>query len=187
MIRFLPFLLLAFVTLIPVSASAQNDSTIKDSVYFTLDDGVMSPEEMEEEAEYVHGLCQSNAYQALYFNCECLAGAFLIQREKLGPLALQSDIYDRLTKSNKAVCGNTVAIAGAAYQACLTHTMTYRELALDNEEYCQCVGNRIARQFTQKPWLDVAYIESLTMNNMNYCDDPANRPGKKPVDPRKLN
>jgi hypothetical protein len=177
--KWLPFLLLTF--LFPVVAHAQY--VIKDSVYFTLDDGVQSPEEMEEESLFLHGLCQRNGYQSLYFNCDCLAGAFLTEREKLGPMIPQYDIMERLTKSTNAVCANTEAIAGQAYRDCMSYASTSRELELDNEEYCACAANKMANDFTKRPRLNTRYIRSLRVDSMLYCTEPSHRPTRMSSQP----
>jgi hypothetical protein len=169
------WLLIFFLTLtLPMSANAQ--FIIKDSVYFTIDDGIQTPEEMEEESLFVYTMCQRNAYQSLYFNCECLAGAFLTEREKLGPMVTQFEIMERLTKSNSAMCGNTEAIAGSAYKACMEYAGTSRELELDNEDYCACAANKMANDFTKRPRLSTRYVRSLRVNSMLHCREPANRP-----------
>ena len=83
------FFLFALAALIishsPAAAQVNERNIVKDSIYFMLDDGIQTPEEMEEEAKYVHGLCASHVNQRLFFDCECIAGAFLSEREKRGP------------------------------------------------------------------------------------------------------
>ncbi len=179
MMRFaLPFL---FLLLIATAVYAQPDESaiVKDSIYFTLDDGVMTKEEMEEEAQYVHGLCMDHLYQSLYFNCACIAGAFLQEREKQGPMALQADILTDLyrTGGETAQCGNGPLIAGSVYNDCMVFSETFRRLETNNEQYCQCVGNRVARDFTSYPYLRTEYILRLRVNAMVSCEDrfPARR------------
>ncbi len=177
MMRFL--LIALFALAIPAAARAQiDDLTGQDSVYFTLDDGIMTPDEMEKEAGYVYRLCAENPYQSTYFNCECLAGAFLLQREKLGPMTPQYQILDRLMKSSSAQCPNTPAIAGDAYKTCNAYVRSRRELANDNREFCECVANRVANRFDRSPRLSTQYVGALTSNAINYCENPQNRPKK---------
>lgn len=160
---------------------------VKDSLYFTMDDGIQSPEEMVEEAEYVLGNCRNNAYQKQYFNCECIAGAFLQQREKLGPLALQQEILDRLMKSRNATCANTEEIAGKTYQSCMDYAAMSRELATDNEEYCTCAANKAALDFTKSPRLNSRHIRNVKSKAMAFCDNPANRPAAAASSSRSVN
>jgi len=173
-------LILFSLLLLPAHAMAQiDDLTVKDSVYYTLDDGIMTPDEMEAEASYMYRLCSENPYQKVYFDCACLAGAFLIQREKLGPMVPQYEIFDSLTKSrNPPKCGNTVAIAGETYKNCLEFSRTYRELERDNIEYCECVSNDVARNFERSPQLSTDYVGILNSNALTFCSDPKNRPKK---------
>lgn len=165
---------LVFVCLLAsVPAFAQDDrNVVKDSIYFTLDDGIMTKEEMLEEAQYVHGKCMGHVYQSLYFDCACIAGAFLNEREKRGPTALQDVILTELyrTGGEKAKCGNTVDIAGSMYQECMAFSDIFRRLESNNEEYCQCVGNRMARDFSDYPYLRLAYISRLRVNAMLSCE-----------------
>lgn len=170
---------LAALILLPAHAMAQAPGTyiVKDSVYFTMDDGIQSPEEMEEEALYVKGSCESNAYQKLYFDCACLAGAFLQQREKLGPMTPQHNILEMLTKSRRATCANATQIAGLAYKDCLDYAAMSRELETDqeNESYCACTGNKTAKDFARAPRFDIGYIRRVKSQAMSYCLIPENR------------
>jgi hypothetical protein len=177
-------LLLPFLLAAPALAQAPGTYIIKDSIYFTMDDGIQSPEEMEEEAEYVQGLCAGNPYQSLYFDCECLGGAFLQKRETLGPIVPQNEILYTLTKSKKAVCGNSAEIAGSTYKFCKKHVSTRQELATEkeNEEYCRCAANKVAIDFGKRPRLDITYIRNTKSYALSYCRNPQNRvnvPGTK--------
>ena len=149
--------------------------THKDSIDYTIDDGKMSTEEMEEEAEYIYALCAQNSYQSLYFDCKCLSGAFLLERERLGPTALQSGIMENLTQSNNAKCANIEGFAGESYKSCMSYAKSYREFEKDNDELCTCAANRAANNFKQKPWLDSSYIRSTNTGALMYCLDVNNR------------
>jgi len=176
-------LCLFLIFLAPAAALAQENEplTFKDSAYYTMDDGVMSPKEMEMEANDMYRICRLNAVQRIYINCECLAGAFLIRREKEGPMTPQSDIYEDIVKNRvKGVnCANTEAVAGEAYQTCMNYSAIHRELKRDNEEYCTCVGNKVARDFSKRPVMQGGYLSNLDFNAMTFCADPANRPESK--------
>lgn len=181
------FLLLTFLLAAPFSpAMARKAPIVKDSAYFVANDGIQTPEEMEEEAQYVYGLCMSNGYQSLYFDCQCLSGAFLQTRERLGPTVLQNDILNTLTKSGKAVCANTTAIAGQSYEDCLSFANDSRELENDNEQYCTCAANKTATDFTKSPRLNIQYIRRLKTRALTYCAQPENRPAGTTV-PRTVN
>ncbi len=147
----------------------------QDSIDYMLDDGKMSKEEMKKEAEYIYGLCAYNAFQKIYFDCRCLAGAFLAERERLGPTAIQSDIMQRLTQSSKAKCGNTETIAGRTYESCMTYSRAFRELATDHEDMCRCAANRVATNFQKKPILDPSYVASLNAQALSHCINPQKR------------
>jgi len=184
MIVFMKRLALFLLLLLPCTparadlsdTSSVDSNTILDSVYFTMDDGIESPKEMEAEAQYVYGLCAGNPYKSTYFDCECLSGAFLQQREKLGPTVPQNDIIARLTKGRKATCANIPSIAGDLYSNCMKHAQDTRELATDNEQYCSCAGNKAARDFARAPRLDMDYIRNVEVGALNYCAEPSHRP-----------
>lgn len=170
---FLSTLAALFLTTLPAAAQVHDGDLVKDSVYFMLDDGVMTPEEMEEEAQYVYGLCNSHVSQRLYFDCSCIAGAFLREREKRGPYVLQQDILTELyrTGGKTAKCGNGPLIAGTMYRQCMQMSDAMRRLETNNEQFCQCVGNRIARDFTDYPYMRLQYISRLRMNAMLSCNE----------------
>lgn len=163
------FSFIFFLALALIAAPGPAAAQIKDSYYYMGDDGKQSPQEMEEEAMYVYDTCTSNAYQKTYFDCQCLAGAFMQMREKLGGIAPQEEILQRLTRSDKAKCANTVVIAGQAYQECQAYAKISREYQKDNEEYCTCVGNEVARKFDGSPFLRTQYISDLHTDAMVAC------------------
>lgn len=171
---FFLFVFLSFAALSPALAQ-NNDLTLRDSVYYTLDDGVMSPEEMEAEATDMYRLCEMNPYQKTFINCECLAGAFLIQREKDGPMTPQFEILEKIRKNEGANCANTEQVAGTTYGTCMDYANAYRELERDNPAYCECVANRVALRFRRTPVLEPAYISDLNVEAMGFCAVPQNR------------
>ena len=172
------FLFLAALLLSPLPAWAgKADVTPKNSVDYTMDDGIMSKEEMEMEAQDMFKLCDMNAYQKVYFNCACLAGAFLQQREKLGPMVMQDEIFTIITNSEQVSpsCANTEFIAGRAYESCLNFSENYSETELDgdtNIDYCTCVANKMANDFGKMPRLSSSYVETLRYVAMEKCRDP---------------
>lgn len=169
---FLPAFAFLLFALSPAAAQVNERNIVKDSIYFTMDDGVMTQEEMEEEAHYVHGQCARHVNLRLYFDCACIAGAFLREREARGPLILQEEILTELyrTGGKTAKCGNGPAIAGSIYRECLVFADSFRRLETNNEEYCQCVGNRVARNFTGYPYMRLAYISRLRTNALLSCE-----------------
>ncbi len=151
---------------------------VLDSYHFLADDGVQDEEEMEQEAMYVFGLCDSNIYQKAYFDCECVAGAFLQEREEVGSIVPQSEIIRRIYREGLGSCANTIEMAGEMYQSCQGYASTFREYAPDNEEFCTCVANTFAESFTRNPFLRTKYIESLRTRALVDCEnrDPQGRP-----------
>lgn len=184
MTRILLFILAAlFLPSLPAAAQEKtpppSQQLYKDSLDYTMDDGVMSEEEMMAEAQQMYQLCDMNVYQKVYFNCECIAGAFLQQREKLGPLVTQDEIFSTITNSAQVSpsCANTEFIAGRAYQSCINFRTGYSrtELSEDNGDYCSCVANKMANDFGTAPRLSSQYVETLRFNAMEACEDKAKR------------
>lgn len=170
-------LLIPIILSSPALAQAPGTYIVKDSLYFTMDDGIQSPEEMIEEAEYVQGVCSSDPYHTLYFDCECIAAQFLQAREIAGPMKPQYEILNDLTKGRRATCANTVGIAGETYSYCMDYSATRRELETkaENESYCTCAANKAASDFTRSPRLSISHIRSVKVDAMSYCLNPDNR------------
>lgn len=182
MTRFFLVFALALLSTAPARAQDVDESANpdvvyeqQDSIYFTLDDGIQTPKEMEQEAMYVARMCRMNAFQNKYYDCDCFGGAFLVQREKLGPTVLQENIIMDLVKG-KTTCANTVALAGQYYKQCLDYQSIFYEMESDqnNEKLCTCVANRSAREYAKKPILDPGYAAMMMGAGMRYCKDPRN-------------
>lgn len=151
---------------------------VKDSYYFMRDDGVQSPEEVMEEAEYVFQACDTNVFQRDYFDCACIAGTFLQARDKYGSVAPQEEIISDILNGRNARCANPTGIAGKLYQNCMDTSAVTREYNKDNEEFCTCVGNTTARRFTARPALNSSYIARLESRALVDCQqrDDNNNP-----------
>lgn len=175
MMHRLALCLLTCLFLLPSAAMAQ-DLLMNDSVYYTMDDGIMSPEEMELEADQIYQSCEMNHFQRRNFDCGCMAGAFLIEREKRGPMVPQLQILNDITKTKPVDCANTVSIAGNAYSSCVRQSKQRRALKNDVDEYCTCVANKVANDFKKRPRLTTGHLQVLTYNSMLHCQAPENRP-----------
>lgn len=185
---YLAFILLALLSLNGAMAQEKREKpefngTYEDNITYTLDDGLMSKEEMEREARYINDLCSKNPFQNKYLNCECLAGEFLLERERVGPVPMQIDILEDMTMSGKTKCANTEHIAGESYTECLEKSKIFRELEDDHVPYCTCVANKAALEFKKRPVLVSTYISGLKAKADVYCNEPANRAASQPQEP----
>lgn len=170
MIKKLIFICLFFaggIVILPQSVFAQYE--VKDSFYFMKNDGIFSSEEKDEEAEYIKRQCETSTYQPIYFDCTCIAGAFRAQRdeEKLKP---QSFILNNLYNDPKTKCANTVGIAGDSYSSCMISSKVFRDRGGNNEDYCTCVANKVATEFTANPRLNTDYISDIKVNSALTCN-----------------
>lgn len=156
------FLCLSFV---PISHAQE---VIKDSYYFMKDDNEFSAEEKDEEALYVFEKCSSNAFQNLYFDCSCIAGAYRQERDN-GPIIPQNNLLNSLYTKKDRGCANTVGIAGDSYKFCKNFANAFRSRDTNNEPFCECVANDVAKNFSKKPYLDVRYFEDLKSDALFTC------------------
>lgn len=177
-LHFLGITLIAVLTLFlgrtPVFAIDDSD-IVKDSVYFTMDDGVMTKEEMEQESRYVYSQCARDTSLRIYYHCDCLAGAFLQKREDLGPTIPQGQILNQLLSTKDAQCTNKESIAGSLYSFCINISRFTRQGFPDNEDYCTCSGNKFAYDYAKRPIFFPSYMNSLKVNAYLSCEDPAYR------------
>ncbi len=164
MIRFITVLLATFCFGFSFSVTVQ----AKDSFYFMKDDGEFSPEEKDEEAQYVYDRCQENALQSVYYKCECIAGAFRAARDN-GPLVPQATLLYSLFDQKGKECINKPAIAGEAYEFCDQHIKAFRSRAPDNEAYCECVARQTVRDFSRAPQLRTHFISNIHVRAMGRC------------------
>lgn len=168
MYKNLLFLIITTLILGSFSFPAFAQYETKDSVYYMGDDGIFSPEEKDAEAEYIKQKCERGTLQPKYYDCACIAGAFRVKRdeEKLKP---QSRILQELYNDKESTCANPISIAGDSYHLCETYTKNYQPRDENNEKYCTCVANTVARDFSAEPRLRSKYIKHLKMNAMMSC------------------
>lgn len=164
-------LLLLFVTFTSATlvGQAQSFEAEKDTYYFLKGDGEFSDEEKDEEAFYIYQQCSSNIMQRVYFNCECVAGAFRQIRDSDEKLRPQSMILDEIFEDDSRGCINKPAIAGENYRFCLNYANTMRARSKENEGYCTCVANKVADDFGNNPKLKTKNIENLRTDALVSC------------------
>jgi len=152
--------------------SAQAFYETKNSYYFMKDDGEFSDEEKDEEAFYVYQECAKNGMKNMYFNCECIAGAFRQIRDEDEFIRPQTTILSSLFRDDSRGCVNTEYIAGDVYKSCLNmaRTTRYRQSDQTNEEYCTCAANDVARNFSKDARLQSSYILTLRSNAYSNCN-----------------
>ena len=165
----LPLMVILLFSLLSFSANAGFE--IKNAVYFMKDDNIFSPEEMDEEAEYVYGECQKKLFQRKYFDCRCVAGAFRQKRDRVKHTMPQGLILQEIFSGKDQNCTNTEMIAGETYASCQDYIKSFRTFKTEeeNESYCKCVANKMALNFAEKPKLKLEYIENLRLKSMSHC------------------
>ena len=91
-------------------------------------------------------------------------------------MVMQYEIYDIITNSSEvsSSCANTAEIAGQTYESCLNFAQNYSRTEFDPDtgDFCSCVANKVARQFTKTPRLSNQYVQMLRADAMTVCRDP---------------
>jgi hypothetical protein len=161
------------VLYIPPPEITWKDLEPLDSFTFMKDDGEFSDEEKDKEAFHIYATCQSHGIRSIYYDCTCIAGAFRAARDA-EDLVPQAQIVNSLYRDRDTKCVNMEQIAGSAYQQCQEYASVYRDRESEkrNEDYCQCVANRLSNNFSLNPRLDIDFISDLRVAAMMECDRP---------------
>lgn len=167
MIRYL-FLVMTCVVVATISPPSFAD--IKDAFHFMKDDNEFSAEEMDEEALYIRKICAGDVLKYSFYNCDCIAGAYRIEREERGPYVPQSIIYNELFDNPDGKCADKERIAGETYEFCMRYSRAHRSREKNNPEYCTCVANKVATRFSDKPRFSLDYINNIRVRSMLSCD-----------------
>ncbi|MEM6781773.1 MAG: hypothetical protein AAF569_07915 [Pseudomonadota bacterium] len=153
---------------LPLPAEAQRESDFRDSIDFLIDDGIMTPDEMAEEAMGIHNRCVADVMKNTYYDCECIGGAFLSIREEVGPYYEQYDILTQIYTEDPQ-CIDEVNIAGMAYTDCQNMSEITRRNETNNDEYCECVAQGTVKQFGLFPSLRTRTIEGVRAQAISDC------------------
>lgn len=150
------------------------DGSTRDSFYYMKDDGEFSDDEKDEEALYIFQQCNSNFVQRIYYDCACVSGMFRLERDKEN-LVPQGQIVSEIFTNENSPCANTIGIAGDSYNKCMDFVSVFnkREKPETNQQYCQCVANDFASDFSKKPSLNLRYIENMHVDLMAQCRRPS--------------
>jgi len=100
------------------------------------------PDEYIIEASQFGELCRNDHTMPKYFDCRCMAVAFLDQRIERGPDTSATSIRNSITTG----CKDASGAAGEVYQYCL-NDFENAPTHLDPEEFCTCYGNTYAETF----------------------------------------
>lgn len=151
-------------------AQAQRKSDFRDSLDFLADDGIMTQEEMEEEAMGIYNRCVADIVKSSFFDCECVGGAFLTAREAAGPYETQYNLMKGIY-NGMPECVDSPTIAGKAFEECMMFSKISRRTATNNPEYCTCVAHGTVEQFSQSPSLYSRTIERMKGQAQSLCTD----------------
>lgn len=130
------------------------------------------------EAQELVKYCSMNVYQKGLFDCQCLGTEFQRVRDARGPSVPQDEIATIITNSAEVnpACANTEAIRQRVAGSCGGFVKDYSsapKAIKDNAgDYCGCVANKVARDFSATPRLSGQYFETLRMTAMTECEKP---------------
>lgn len=175
---FLFFLNLAFPALAQEPPLYPKKKDYRDSLDFLLDDGKMSPEEMEEEAIGVYNRCATHMLKKQYYDCECIGGKFLTMREEVGPYKEQFLMIEEIY-TNPGDCVSDASIAGDQFSSCMNSVGIYRAKTSPEEQqqYCECIGREATKAFTANPGLSKGALTNMGSRAIVTCN------AKYPYDP----
>ena len=126
------------------------------------------PDEYIIEASQFGEYCRNDHTMPKYFDCRCMAVAYLDKRIERGPYVSASSIRNKITKE----CKDASGAAGDVYQHCLTD-IENAPTHLDPEEYCSCYGNTYAETFERFNGLVTAKTDvALKARAKTICSDP---------------
>ena len=162
-------LLVVFMTSATTSAHAQYET--KDSYYFMKDDGIFSDEEKDLEAEYIKEQCENSFLEKRYYNCACIAGTVRVERDK-DQLMPQARLLNDLYNNPETPCVDTARIASEMYEFCMGYADVFRTRneGTQNQDYCECSANTMARDFAKEPVLRMRYINRLKSSALRTCE-----------------
>jgi hypothetical protein len=124
-------------------------------------------DELMAEAERAQAICEMNPIFASFQDCECIKYKFLDARLATGP----DDSTHNLLEEVSRECPNKPGIAGHQYKQCM-ETMPYVSVATKEEadEFCGCVGNKVAEAYARAPANSMRYQIKLAAQAQIDCD-----------------
>lgn len=124
-------------------------------------------DELMQEAEMAQGMCAQNSLFAAYQDCECIKYKFLNARLATGMEESISSLVEEVGRE----CPNKPAIAGLQYGQCMER-MPFATTAPKEqvEEFCACVGNKVAEAYARAPANSIRYQIQLVSRAQMECD-----------------
>lgn len=122
------------------------------------------PEIILKEMQQIEKNCNANVMYAAFHDCRCIAVKFLDARIKSDP---ETSGSDRVFQSIQTECPDEPGIAGFVYKSC-ADVMRYAR-PKDFEKFCKCSANQVARNYTQRPRMNMRYIDNLRKSAFVSC------------------
>lgn len=118
------------------------------------------PQEVIDEGEQIHAQCMNNFAMRTYHDCDCIAGKFIDDRMRLGPLEHSDSILAKYQGS----CKNSTELAGYQYTKCMDQEELMVPREFKPKYYCECYGSEFAKANEEQFEQPHAYTESILMN-----------------------
>ena len=120
------------------------------------------PDILMDEMKEIERRCESNYFYSSFHDCRCIAVKFLDERMKSDPEIAQFMIFRRVS----AQCPDKTAIAGFVYRNCYDMMKRNRP---DFVNFCECVADDMTRKYSERPMVNMSYIESLRKDAFRSC------------------
>lgn len=120
--------------------------------------------DLMEEVTQEYRKCERQGSFSKYYNCECVAIAYLDERIKQGPEPHSQTLLRQVVTQ----CPYPEGIAGVSYMKC--EDMMGFSVVGDLEEFCTCFANFVSEKFTERPSQHSGYISALHRQAMGECN-----------------
>ena len=121
------------------------------------------PQEIIDEAQEVHKMCMDNFSMRTYHDCDCIAGKFIEDRVRLGPLSSA----DMILPKYQGICKNTTDLAGYQYTKCMDQEELMVPREFKPKYYCECYASEYVKANSEIYGKPTADTESIVMNTAN--------------------
>lgn len=119
--------------------------------------------ELIEEVTREYNKCQRKGTFSKYYNCECVAIAYLDERIKQGPEPHSQTLLRQVVTQ----CPYPEGVAGVSYKKC--EDMMAFSVVGNLDEFCTCFANFVSDEFTERPSQHSEYISVLHRQAMGEC------------------
>lgn len=119
--------------------------------------------DLMEEVTREYQKCENQGVFSKYYNCECVAIAYLDERIKQGPGPHSQTLLRQVVTQ----CPFPEGTAGISFRKCTD--MMMMTVVGDLDKFCTCFANFVSKKFTERPSQHSEYISFLHRQAMGEC------------------